>query len=138
VHATTSTWQLEAPGQVAYQVVGGWAGVVVGNPRWDRSPTSKRWVRSPQTPLTQPVPAWVRVTDAHVLGTTVMDGGQAWRVSFFDPSTPAWFTVVISRRTFRTLESQMVTTAHFMHVYGAFNTTPPIRPPINPRGSQGR
>jgi hypothetical protein len=87
VHATTSTWRIEAPGSVAYEVQDGWAGVVVGNHRWDRSPTSKRWVRSPQTLLTQPVPAWVRVTDAHILGTTIVSGRTAWRVSFFDPST---------------------------------------------------
>jgi hypothetical protein len=132
-HVTTSTWRVEAPGSVAYQVKGGWAGVVVGNRRWDRPPTSKRWVPSPQSPLTQPVPPWVRVTDAHVLGRSTVRGRPAWRVSFFDPGTPAWFTVAIDRQTFRTLDSRMTATAHFMHdVYGSFNTTPAIRPPIHP------
>jgi hypothetical protein len=133
VHSTTSTWQIEAPGSVAYQVEGGWAGIVVGNRRWDRSPTSKRWVRSPQSPLTQPVPAWARVADAHVLGTAIVNGRSVWRVSFFDPGTPAWFTAAIDRKTFRTLDSQMTATAHFMHdAYGSFNRTPAIRPPIHP------
>jgi hypothetical protein len=132
-HVVTSIWRIEAPGSIAYQVQGGWAGIVVGSRRWDRSPTSTHWVSSPQSPLTQPVPSWVRVTDAHVLGTTVVDGRPAWRISFFDPSTPAWFTVAIDRQTFRTLDSRMTATAHFMHdVYGSFNTTPAIRPPIHP------
>jgi hypothetical protein len=51
-------------------------------------------------------------------------------VSFFDPKTPAWFTVVLDRQTLRTLDLRMVTTAHFMHqVYGAFDATPAIRMP---------
>jgi hypothetical protein len=130
VHETTSTWRIEAPGRVAYQVVGGYAGIVVGDRRWDRSPTSKRWVPSAQSRLTQPVPAWVRVTDAHVLGTTTVAGRPAWRISFFDPGTPAWFTVAIDRQTFHTLESRMTTTAHFMHdVYSSFDATPAILPP---------
>ena len=133
VHTTTSAWRIEAPGSVAYQVEGGWAGIVVGNRRWDRSPASKGWVASPQAPLTQPVPAWVRVADAHVLGTTILNGRQAWRISFFDPSIPAWFTLAIDRKTFRTLDSRMTATAHFMHdTYRSFNATPAIRPPIHP------
>lgn len=130
VHETTSTWRIEAPDRVAYQVAGGWAGIVVGDRRWDRSPTGKRWVPSAQSRLTQPVPAWVRVTDAHVLGTATVGGRPAWRISFFDPGTPAWFTVAIDRQTFHTLDSRMTTTAHFMHdVYGSFDTTPAILPP---------
>jgi hypothetical protein len=130
VHETTSTWRVEAPDRVAYQVKGGWAGIVVGDRRWDRSPTAKRWAPSAQSRLTQPVPAWVRVTDAHVLGTAIVGGRPAWRISFFDPGTPAWFTVAIDRQTFHTLDSRMTTTAHFMHdVYGSFDTTPAISPP---------
>ena len=125
-----STWQLQAPDRLAYQVSGGWAAVVVGGRRWDRSPGGGRWVASPQTPLTQPVPFWVSVRDAHVLGTATVQGRPVWRVSFFDPDTPAWFYVVLDRRTLRTLELRMITTAHFMHdVYGSFNATPAILPP---------
>jgi hypothetical protein len=51
-------------------------------------------------------------------------------VSFFDPGIPAWFTLTVDKQTSRTLDSQMVATAHFMHdVYGAFNRTPVIVPP---------
>jgi hypothetical protein len=130
VHETTSTWRIEAPDRLAYQVLGGYAGIVVGDRRWDRSPTAKRWVPSAQSRLTQPVPSWVRVTDAHVLGTAIVGGRSAWRISFFDPGTPAWFTVAIDRKTFHTLDSRMTTTAHFMHdVYSSFDTTPAVLPP---------
>jgi hypothetical protein len=129
-HRVLSTWRIQAPGRIAYQVQGGWAGIVVGNRRWDRPPNSGRWKESQQSPLTQPVPFWQSVADAHVLGTATMHGRPAWIVSFFDPDTPAWFTIAIDRKTLYTLDLRMNTTAHFMHdVYGSFNTTPPIRPP---------
>ena len=126
----TSTWRLQAPDRLAYQVQGGWAGVVIGARRWDRAPGKTEWKVSAQTRLRQPVPFWVSVADAHVLGTTTVNGRPAWRVSFFDPGSPAWFDVVIDRATRRTLESRMVTTAHFMHdVYSSFDSTSPIVPP---------
>jgi len=129
-HSVTSVWRIEGPNRVAYQVVKGWGGVVVGDKRWDRAPGSTRWVESPQTPLTQPTPPWVRTVDAHVLGEGTLAGRPVWRISFFDPSTPAWFEIAVDRSTYRTLESHMVTTAHFMHdVYGRFNATPAIVPP---------
>ena len=126
----TSDWRIQAPDRLEYTIVGGGAGVVVGGHRWDRQPGSARWVRSPQQPLTQPLPFWVSVTDAHVLGTATVQGRPVWRISFFDPGTPAWFTVLVDRATMRTLDLHMVTTAHFMHdVYGSFNATPPVEPP---------
>jgi hypothetical protein len=129
-HSVTSTWRVQAPDRVAYEVTTGSGGVVVGSKRWDRPSKSAPWVESPQSPLTQPVPAWVGVADAHVLATGTLRGHPVWSISFFDPGTPAWFEVAIDRRTYRTLESRMVTTAHFMHdVYGGFNATPPISPP---------
>lgn len=128
-HAVKSTWRVEEPGQVAYQVKGGWAGVIIGDRRWDRPPGG-RWVESAQTRVHQPVPVWVSATNAHVLGTEVRHGRPIWRVSFFDPRTPAWFDVALDRETLRTLELRMITTAHFMHeVYSGFNTTPAIRVP---------
>jgi hypothetical protein len=76
------------------------------------------------------VPFWVSATDAHVLGYLSLGGRQAVRVSFFDPGSPAWFTLVLDRKTFRTLDSHMVTNAHFMHdTYGSFNSTAPIVAP---------
>ena len=126
----TSTWRVQAPDRLAYQVKGGWAGVVIGARRWDRAPGAKRWQPSAQTRIRQPVPFWVSVTDAHVLGDITYQGRKAMRVSFFDPGSPAWFTLVIDRKTSRTLDSHMVTNAHFMHdTYESFDTTPAIVPP---------
>ncbi|MEN3342017.1 MAG: copper transport protein [Actinomycetota bacterium] len=129
-HSLTSTWRVQAPDRLAYQVSHGTAGVVVGGRRWDRAAGATRWLESPQTPVTQPRPFWVAAVDAHVLGEGTVRGRPAWRISFFDPRTPAWFTVLVDRRNFRTLDLRMVTTAHFMHhVYGSFDRAAPIRPP---------
>ncbi len=126
----SSTWRVQRPDRVAYDVQGGWAGVVVGTKRWDRAPGSTRWEPSSQSRLPQPLPAWVGVSGAHALGDVTYRGRRAARVSFFDPASRAWFTLTIDRRTFRTLDVWMITNAHFMHdVYRAFNSTPPIVPP---------
>jgi hypothetical protein len=129
-HATLSTWRVQAPDRVAYQVRDGWAGIIVGERRWDRPPRGSHWVASEQTRLTQPRPPWVSMTDAHLLGPTTAHGRPAWRISFFDPGTPGWFEVILDRRTMHTLELRMVATAHFMHdVYSSFNTTRAITRP---------
>jgi hypothetical protein len=129
-HVAQSTWQIQAPDRIAYQVKGGWSGIVVGDTRWDKAPGAKRWVSSSQTPLTQPRPGWVKVTDAHVLGSTTVRGRPSWRVSFFDPGTPGWFTVLLDKTSLRTYQVRMTATAHFMRDdYGSFNTTPAIVPP---------
>ena len=128
--AVQSTWRVQAPDRVAYQVHGGWAGVVIGTRRWDRAPGASNWQTSEQTRLHQPVPPWVTVADAHVLGAVTFQGRPAVRVSFFDPASSAWFTLVLDRKTHRTLDLKMVTNAHFMHdVFRAFDSTPAIVPP---------
>ncbi len=125
-----STWKVQAPDRIAYQVKGGWAGIVVGDRRWDKGPGAKHWVFSPQTRLTQPIPGWVKVTDAHVLGSTTVRGRPAWRLSFYDPGTPGWFTVLVDKTSLRIYQVLMTATAHFMRDdYGSFNTTPAILPP---------
>jgi hypothetical protein len=125
-----SKWRVQRPDRVAYEVADGWKAVVVGTKRWDRGPGANRWEESSQTRLPQPLPAWLGVTDAHVLGNLTYRGRPAVRVSFFDPPSRSWFTLVIDRKTFRTFDVWMITNAHFMHdVYGAFNSTPPIVPP---------
>jgi hypothetical protein len=126
-----STWRVEAPDRVAYRVKHGWAGVIIGERRWDRSPGVKRWVASAQTPLTQPVPTWVGAVDAHVLGAGTVRGHPVWRISFFDPGTPGWFEIALEHKTLRTLETHMITASHFMFdVYSAFNTPPAIKQPV--------
>jgi hypothetical protein len=129
-HAVTSVWRIGAPDRVAYQVLGGYAGIVVGDRRWDRAPGG-RWVESTQSaPLTQPVPFWTSVSNAHVLGSGVVRGRPVWIVSFFDPTIPAWFEVAIEKSTTRTLNVQMMATAHFMHdAYGSFDRARPVTPP---------
>ena len=129
-HAVRSNWRAQAPNRLAYQVRRGPAGVIVGGRRWDRAADGTRWVASAQAPVTQPAPFWISVADAHVLGRLTVNGRPAWRISFFDASTPAWFTAIVDRRTFHTLDLRMVTTSHFMHdVYGSFDKAAPIRPP---------
>jgi hypothetical protein len=132
-HVALSRWRVQAPDRIAYQVKGGWAGIVVGHTRWDRGPGAKHWASSPQTRLTQPIPGWVKVTDAHVLGSTTVRGRPAWRVSFYDSGTPGWFTVLVDKFSLRIYQVRMTATSHFMRDdYGSFNATPAIRPPIHP------
>jgi hypothetical protein len=129
-HGATARWRVQAPDRVAYEVEGGGAGIVVGGRRWDRAAGSARWVESPQTPLTQPIPPWVHVADAHLLATTTARGRRVRIVSFFDAGTPGWFRLTIDARTNRTLAVWMTATAHFMRdVYGSFDAAPPISPP---------
>jgi len=126
LHSVTSEWRVAAPDRLTYRIAGGPSAVIVAGSRWDKQPGGG-WVKTPQSPpLNQPIPFWVAVSDAHVVGATP----NTWIVSFFDPQTPAWFLVTLERRTLHTLELRMVTTAHFMHdTYGSFNRAAAIRPP---------
>jgi hypothetical protein len=118
-------WTLAAPNRLTYQIVNGPAAVIIGARRWDKVPGGK-WQESAQTPIRQPTPFWVSWTDAHVVESTQ----SASRVSFFDPKTPAWFELLIAKRSMRTLDLRMNTTAHFMHeVYGGFDEPLNIKPP---------
>ena len=128
-HVVVSTWRTQAPDRLAYKIAKGYSAVVVGRQRWDKPPGG-RWKRSPQQPLTQPTPPWESATNAHVLGTTSVGGRRGLRVSFYDPQTPGWYTVVLEPKTLRTLDLRMITTAHFMHeVYGQFDAAAEIRAP---------
>jgi hypothetical protein len=129
--ALETTYELEAPDRLAYQIAGGPAAVVIGSRRWDRLQPGGRWQRSAQTPLPQPTPIWRSAVDAHVLGSARVAGRPVWLVSFLDPSVPAWFTVWIEKSTFRPLELRMTAAAHFMHHrYGSFNAPLRITPPV--------
>ncbi len=125
----TSSWRVQAPDRLAYRIVGGPSAIVIGKRRWDKSP-GKPWKASSQSPIRQPVPTWVRPTDARIVGATVVRGRPALVVTFFDASTPGWFRLVVDRATLRTLDVRMVATAHFMHDrFHSFDETPAIRPP---------
>jgi hypothetical protein len=124
-----SSWTAEAPDRLTYRIAGGSSAVVIGKRRWDKAPGGT-WKESSQSPLRQPIPPWVRVTDAYVVGKTTSAGRPAFVVTFFDPNVPAWFRLVVDRRTHRTLDLRMVATAHFMHDrLHSFNEAPATRPP---------
>jgi hypothetical protein len=124
-HTASTRWTIVAPDRLTYQVANGPGAVIIGARRWDRLPGGD-WQESEQTPIHQPTPFWVSATDARVLENTK----SVWRVSFFDPKTPGWFELLISKQSLRTLEMRMNTTAHFMHdVYGKFNAPLKITPP---------
>ena len=120
-----------APDELAYTIKGLSAAVIIGGTRWDRSTQTGPWVRSVQDPPLQvPVPFWYSVSDAHVLGAGLVNGRSVWTVSFFDPTTAAWFEAEIDKQSGRTLELNMTAASHFMHhVYGPFNASLRLEPP---------
>jgi hypothetical protein len=127
-----TTWRLKSPNEVTYDIRGGASAVIIGRTRWDRDKPGAPWRRSQQIPaLDVPQPAWGDVaTNAHVLGTGRVAGRPVWIVSFVNPTTPAWFTASIDRRTYRTLRLRMTAAAHFMrHRYLEFDRPFAIRPP---------
>jgi hypothetical protein len=132
-HTTRTTWRLEAPNRLSYLIRDGSQAVIIGDRRWDRDP-GKQWVESPQTPLRQPTPTWgTAPSQAALIGSGTVAGRPVWRVSFVDPSVPAWYTAAIDKRTYRTLAVEMTAPAHFMrHVYSGFDEPASIEPPRSP------
>ena len=127
-----TTWTMKAPNEVEYRIRGGADAIVIGTRRWDRDRAGAPWRRSQQLPaLRVPLPAWgARATNAYVLRETSVGGRPAWVVSFANPSTPAWFTAVIDRATYRPLQLHMTAAAHFMtHRYLEFDRPLTIEPP---------
>jgi copper transport protein len=102
------------------------AAIVIGGTRWDKSSESGRYVKSELQPLNQPVPDWRTAREPSLLGETA----TTWRVSFRDPTVPAWFEVTIDKRTSRPLVVDMTAAAHFMvRRWGSFDEPLAIRPP---------
>jgi hypothetical protein len=127
-----TTWRLQAPNEVTYDIRRGASAVIIGRRRWDRDRPGAPWRRSEQIPaLRVPQPTWGNgVSNAHVLGTGRIGGRPVWIVSFANPTTPAWFTAWIERGTYRTLRLRMTAAAHFMrHRYVEFDRPLTIRPP---------
>ncbi len=123
-------WSIVAPDRIAYEIRGGGSSVIIGDKRWDKSAGGSTWHESPQAPVQQPQPFWVAATDARLLGTVSVGGRPAWRISFFDPRTPGWFTILVDKATMRTVDIRMIAIAHFMHdAYGPFNAPIAIAPP---------
>jgi hypothetical protein len=120
-----------APHSLAYSIRGRSSAVIIDGERWDRATPTSPWVKSSQDPpLDQPQPFWDEATSPHVLGTAKIGSRRVTRVSFFDPSTPAWFEAAIDPQTGRTLELDMTAASHFMHdVYGPFDAPFELQPP---------
>jgi hypothetical protein len=128
-NAVTTLWRFAAPDRLAYTIRNGPQAVVIGARRWDRLP-GHGWQASQQDPLPQPVPLWESVSNARIVGTATVRGRPVWKIAFFDPQIPAWFTIWVDRKTARTLELRMTAQAHFMHqVYGPFDRPVRIVPP---------
>ena len=126
----TTRWQIIAPDRLTYQTSEGGRAVVIGATRWDAQ-GKQPFVRSAQTPLQLPGSQWgPRWLNAKALGWTRIGGERARRVSFYDPSLPAWFEIALDPRTYRPLELEMTAAAHFMHHrYTDFNRPVRIEPP---------
>jgi len=120
-----------APDRLTYTTSGAGQAVVVGARRWDRNRAGRRWLASPQDPLSIPAPDWRRALDASILGSGVRNGRPVWRVSFYDPTVPAWFEVEFDKRTHLPLRLEMTAAAHFMtHTFHGFNAPLSILPPV--------
>jgi hypothetical protein len=129
-NVVNTTYESVAPNRLAYQIAGGPDAIIIGDRRWDRRHRGGKWRRSSQTPLRQPVPVWTSAANAHLIGTTHIEGRPAWLVSFYDPHIPAFFTIAVDRKTFRTLDLRMTAAAHFMHQqYTGFDKPVTIAPP---------
>lgn len=127
--AIDTLWRFKAPHELTYAIRNGPAAVAIGARRWDKLP-GQRWQASEQDPIREPIPLWESVEDARLLGSTTLRSRAVWKVSFFDPVIPAWFTIWVDKATARTLELRMIAQAHFMHqVYGPFDRPLTIVPP---------
>lgn len=122
-------WVEVAPDAFSYAIEGGAQAVVVGTRRWDRTPGGP-WKRSTTVRTVGPMPLWTYgpIANAYVLH----QGPQTFVASFLgaNRSYPAWFTVVVDRRTLHVVTLQMTAAAHFMHVrYVSWNKAVEVRPP---------
>jgi len=126
-----TVYRAVAPDSLAYTIAGLSAAVIIGDTRWDRQSPAAPWRRSVQAPpLNQQEPFWREAADVHLLGAARLGSRRVWHVSFFDPSTPAWFEASVDRASGRTLELDMIAASHFMHdVYGPFDAPVRLAPP---------
>ena len=117
---------LEAPDRLEYTIRAGASGIIIGASRWDRQ-RGGTWVPSPQERTPQPEPIWGGgITNAYLLRATP----SSYVVSFLKPIGPAWFTLVLDRRSLRPRRVMMTAPAHFMtHTYSGFNAPRRIRAP---------
>jgi hypothetical protein len=128
--SVTTMFRIVSPDSLSYDVKGGGRAIIIGSRRWDMPAGSTTWTEQPQSPITQPTPFWIHAIDARLLGTARVHGRPAWKVSFYDPVTPAWFTLLIDKVSLHTLDMRMTAHSHFMHdTYWAFDAPLRISPP---------
>jgi hypothetical protein len=125
-----STWRIVAPDRLSVEADDRTqAKIIIGDRSWYRVDGS--WTEAPQIPVRQPVPFWAQVTNAHVLASTNVAGQPAWRISFFDPKTPAWMTVEVAKATLLPLRVRMIAAQHYETLtYRGFDEPQTIRPPV--------
>jgi hypothetical protein len=130
-NVVNTVYQAQAPDRFTYKIAGGGPqAVIIGNTRWDRNHAVGKWQLSAQSPLKQPSPFWTSATDAHLLGTTRINGQPATLISFYDAKIPAFFTIAVDRKSLHTLDLRMTAAAHFMHHrYSGFDAPVKITPP---------
>jgi hypothetical protein len=122
----SALWRLEAPDRLAYQNPGGAEGQVIGNRRWDRSTPDAAWRESAQTQLPQPATQWNQIANVNVIAADA----QTKTITFVDPTTPAYFEVVVDVHTLLPRSVSMTAAAHFMvDRYIRFNAPRAIYPP---------
>ncbi|MEP6811742.1 MAG: copper resistance protein CopC [Actinomycetota bacterium] len=125
-HQVSALWRLEAPDRLAYQIPGGAEGIVIGNRRWDRSTPDAAWRESPQTQLPQPATQWNQIANVNVVAADT----ETKTITFVDPTTPAYFQVVVDVHTLLPRSVNMTAAAHFMvDRYIRFNAPRAIFPP---------
>ena len=109
----------------------GTCAVVVGQSRWDRESAGGPWLRSPQERLDLPALPWgAHMRNVYLLDPPPAMRGRAIRFSMFDPSTPAWYDVLVDSRSHHIRSLRMVAASHFMHDdYLGYGTAAPISPP---------
>ena len=68
---------------------------MIGNRRWDRSTPDAAWRESAQTQLPQPATQWNEIANVNVVAADT----ETKTITFVDPTTPAYFEVVVDVHT---------------------------------------
>lgn len=131
-NATKTIYKMAAPNKLfGLEPKSGAAAIIIGSKRWDRDSANEKWQQSPAVPVHQPSTPWPPgFRYAHYAGDETVQGRTLSVVTFYDPLTPAWFTIQIDPNTGRTYTMNMIATAHFMREdYRDFNKPLAIVPP---------
>jgi copper transport protein len=131
-NATKTIYKMAAPNKLfGIEPTNGAAEIIIGARRWDRDSATSKWEASPAVPVRQPSTPWPPgFRYAHYAGDETVKGTTLSVVTFYDPLTPAWFTIHLDPNTGRTYAMDMIATAHFMREdYRNFDKPLAIVPP---------